>query len=306
MDPETPSFDDFLLFPNDHSDEAQVASQSFDLSGLNQISGENPEKVRQLAKVHAPLTLQHLLKKERPDMAWETYLKDLRHLINGDGLDNPNTRRERLAMFVEIMVERFENLVDKGEFDEVLPALRALPILYSPSAGKGAASWLRARRLFLDKNIATKSWKKYRIKDSPTVRNPIWADLGDFTLRIVNLATQELPKLLQLRNSATAFHYENKQRPRARKACRIICYNLNNGDLLVWPDWLNSCAFLPEKVSECPMGYKAAASAVLNNFFADPDNSQAEEILRGLLQQRSYPQAVNEARKAVLNYIAKQ
>lgn len=298
--------DDFRLFPYDGSAEMQALSMGFDLFQLKRIEKEALKEICPSSPEHSPLTLQVLWKKEKPNASWNNYLTDLRFLINQTDLDDPEKQRENLAVFIEIMVERFEYLVEQGEFDAALPKLRALPALYSPSAGKGASSWARANQLFRAKSIASQSWKKYRIKDSPSVRNPIWADLGDFTLRVVNLAAQDLPRLLELRKTAKAFCYIEKRRPRARKACRALFYILEDDDVLVWPDWLNCCAFLPKEISQNPDGYKTAASAVLGNFFADPNNQYAEEILHAFLQQHTYPQAVNEARKAVLNYIAKQ
>lgn len=257
-------------------------------------------------KRHFPLDLQNLWRRERPTTSIEEYLATLRHLINHADLDDVTKQNEHLLTFVEIMVERFEYLVEKGEFDDNLSKLRALPLLYSPKAGKGASHWERAYQLFHNKNVSANSWKKYRVQDSTSVRNPIWADLGDFTLRVINVASQELPRFLSLQQTAVFYCDLEKRRERARKACRIVLYILANDEVLFWPDWLNSCANLPARVSDSPEGYRAAASAVLNNFFADPENQYAEEILNPLLARLSYPEAVNEARKAVLKYIANQ
>ena len=75
-------------------------------------------------------------------------MADLRDLIKDEALDDPSLVSGHLAQLIELMVVRFERLVEVGQFDSALPRLTELPMLYSPHAGKGPTLFQTRMQLF--------------------------------------------------------------------------------------------------------------------------------------------------------------
>ena len=258
-----------------------------------------------IKKLHQPTPLLDAWKRWRYPGTLPEFVGTLRALIKDSELDDSSQLPKNLALFMEFMVVRFERLVDNGLFDSVLPQLTALPILYSPSAGKGAGEWERARALYKEKKIGTEALFEYRGRDPNVPRSPVWGELAEIAARVVWIAGEELPRLSSLKERAVAFHKDEWKRKGARKAVRWTSYLLNDRGFLIWPDWLELCEGLPARVRDDVARYTQAVGAVVDEFFAAPDHPLIEYLLAPMVLQGHYsrPDAVKEARRLILDWI---
>jgi len=195
--------------------------------------------------------------------------------------------------------------VEAGQFDSALPRLTALPLLYSPSAGKGAPQWKKAKALYEDKKVGTQALLEHRGRDPQTARNPVWGELAENAVRIVRMAAVELPmQILPRKSRAIALHVFERRRRGAKKTVRFTLYLLDNKEVLIWPSWLELCEGLSARVSDNTDHYKRAVKAVLDEFFADPANTFADEILKNLLESRSGYSRTEAVKQAIKNVLA--
>jgi len=255
--------------------------------------------------LYGPLHLRDAWYRWRHNHTLAGYLGDLRDLINDPLLDDPQLMEGNLARFIELMIVRFERLVEIGAFDSALPRLTALPLLYSPHAGKGAPEWEKAKAIYQQKKIGTEALLRYRGRDPQTARNPVWGELAEIAARVVRLAAAEFPlEILPRKNRAVAFHVFEKKRPDAKKIVRLTLYLLDDKGVLLWPNWMEFCEGLPERICDDIEHYKRAVKAVLGEFFADPGNTFADEILRTLLQSPSGYSRAEAVKQAIKNVLA--
>jgi len=180
-------------------------------------------------------------------------------------------------------------------------------MLYSPRAGKGASKWLRANAIFETKKVASEALLIYRGRDSSAVRNILWADLAEISTRVAYTASMDLKyNTITLRKRAQAYWRYSKKRKTAFESSQGIGYHLGGTETLLWPDWIDHCLNLPERVALDPSRYTIAAKHILNDFFADPSNaSEATAILKSQMSSKTYPEAVNEAVQNITRCIEK-
>ncbi|MFZ3376263.1 MAG: hypothetical protein WA183_11985 [Chthoniobacterales bacterium] len=256
-------------------------------------------------KHYGPMNLFEAWRLLRYNPSLPDFVADLRFSINDPDLDNPSKLAEYLARFIELMVIRFERSVEDRLFDSALPRLTALPMLYSPRAGKGASEWEKAKALFDQKKVGTQALSVYRGRDPHTARNPVWGELAENAARIVYMASVERPYAILLRKSdAVAFYIFEKKRPGAKKTVRTTLYLLDDKSVLLWPSWFDLCEGLPGRVSDDTDRYKRAVKAVLDEFFADPKNSFADEVLQKLLESTSGYSRSDAVKQAIKNVLA--
>ena len=239
----------------------------------------------------------------------EKFISDMRDEILTPELDDHETAAAYAGAFMVAFLQRFERLVQTGKMDHVLPGMSGLPILYLPRAGKRAAEWKFAEKLCAEKRVATESNLEYRGNDNQSARNATWKHLTYDTVWVIQHAALELPAFHALREKGTPrFRIFKQISKRADLAFRADVFLLENDELLVWPDWLDACDDIPRRqdshrlvpVREASDAYATAARAVLNNFFADPDNPYADKIVAEVKGVRSHlgrHDAVAEARK---------
>jgi hypothetical protein len=234
------------------------------------------------------------------------FIRDLRTLVNHPKLngDQPETAC-LLAQLIESTLERFSRLIEAGKMDEALPSLSALPILYSPKAGKGAANWVRAKDLYHGKKVGTKSAAPYLSHDSIANRNVVWAQLAEDTMRVVHLAALDQSKMSEMKAKAQGYYVLHECRAGAKKGVKTTFYALSDGTVLAWPAWVD---VLFDDISTYglndPASCKRAFRAVIEDFFAQPRNVHADAILGPMLSKnnsRSF--ATKEARKNILAVI---
>jgi hypothetical protein len=233
------------------------------------------------------------------------FVKDARLKIEDSALDDPKLASEHIAKFVESIVEDFEFFVETGQLDSVLPRLTALPTLYTTKASKGASKWESAKHTFEDKSVGSKSLCAHRGIDSQTTRNPNWGRLAQAAVRIAWNASQNYAKFQTLKLSAIDSHPLSWTRPYAKKALTRTLFLLGNQTILLWPDWLDLCEELPDRVKKDPDAYKRASRPIIEEFFADPSNPAADQILEPMLTSRTRSYAALQARKSIIDAIGR-
>ncbi len=263
------------------------------------------QTARKAKKLYEPLKLRLAWWRWRYNHNLPGFVADLRDLINDRPLDDPSLVTGHLARFIELIVVRFERLVEAGQFDPALPRLTALPLLYSPQAGKGALQWKKAKTLYEDKKVGTQALLEHRGRDPQTARNPVWGELAEVAARIVRQAAVELPlEILPHRKRAGAFRTFEKKRPGAKKTLQFTLYLLDGDDVLIWSGWLELRQGLPERVSDNPTVTSQAVKAVLAEFFADPANRFADDVLKTLLESPSGYSRAEAVKQAIKNVLA--
>lgn len=109
------------------------------------------ERAHHAGKLHQPYYLRTVWD-QRKKMVGAAGVQELVRIIRAGAssrkLDEPELAALLVATLIQETVERFELLVQTGTMDSVVPSLKALPLLYSTKAGKGAPEWRWARKLF--------------------------------------------------------------------------------------------------------------------------------------------------------------
>ena len=103
---------------------------------------------------------------------------------------------------------------------------------------------------------------------------------------------------------AVGFRVFEKRRPGAKKTVRLTFYLLDDKGVLLWPSWLDLCETLPSRVSDNSGAYKRAVKAVLDEFFADPGNRLANDVLKALLESSSGYSRTEAVKQAIKNVLA--
>lgn len=232
---------------------------------------------------------------------------------NSPELKDPEIAPAYAARLIATLVEKFEPLVEKGCFDEVLPRLPGLPILYSPKAGKGAGGWKHAAELFEKKGIATDCLQEHW--GTVASRNELWRSLAHDTIWVIQTAAFALPELSKKQRTAIqSWNFKKSRHRTARTQVGATLFRLPAEELLFWPKWLDACASIPRPApNDAPLPvrhalaeYLHAARAILDDFFSNAENPYAAEILRvvqGVRTEMPPASAVAEARKNVLDTI---
>jgi hypothetical protein len=262
------------------------------------------EAAKKAKKIHGPMHLLDAWWRWRHSHTLSGFVAGLRDSIKDRALDDPSLVAGHLARFIELMVVRFERLVEVGQFDSALPRLTGLPMLYSPRAGKGAPQWKKAKTLYQQKKVGTQALLEYRGRDPQTARNPVWGELAEIAVRVLHQAAVEYPILNSLKNRAVAFRVFENRRPRAKKTVRLTFYLLSDKGALIWPSWLEGCQGLPDRVSDNSDRYKRVAKPVLDEFFADPGNPFANDVIEALLESPSGYSRTDAVKQAIKNVLA--
>ena len=272
------------------------------------------ESARIAKKLHVPLDLREAWESEY-SRQWtiDNFLRMMKDIVKSKQLNDPAEAPFRIARLFEAMTHVFENMVKSGVLDQALPHLGALPILYSPKAGGGATDWVRAKDLYIKKGIGTQALCKSRGLTFDTSRTPVWAELAETVVRVINQARLELSPAADTPNAcgalidrAVAWGEYTKSRSKRAKKVRGRMFRLDDGGVLLWHSWLDDCTDLPGKVSEGRKSYLAVARKVVDDFFALPNNPRADDIVTyvtGVRTELPRPSAVGEARKSILKAI---
>jgi hypothetical protein len=270
------------------------------------------------AKRHIPTHLAEVWgQRVDPNPSVEKFVAAARFAVQTPALDDPKTAPAYAAHLMVALLEPFQRLVETGKLDEVLPRLTGLPILYSPRSGIGASEWQHARQLYDLKRVGAECMQEHRGNDSGLARNSMWRHLSADTVRVIQQAAMKLPFFRELRaRSEPCFKLSKRISRSARNKFDFEVFRLPGGELLAWPDWLDACETIPRgeadglpvPVAEARGAYLAAARRVLDNFFADPDNTHGDVIVTAVTGVRKgipRAQAVAEARKNVLDIIGR-
>lgn len=238
------------------------------------------------------------------------YLKSPQSLIAmiafvTDEMDSPELKDKEtapghFAKLMEVLVWRFELLVRDGVFDEALPRLSGLPILYSPRNGKGASQWEMARQLFESKRVGTDAFAEHSGLESSVARRIDFGVAAAHVAHLLWIASLELPELKQVRQRAVAFGIEKVQRRKNTESADVFWYHC--GDVILrWPSWLDYCENLPSCRLDAPQRYREAAEGLLAEFFATPGNEIAEEMAGIPADDPGYSLAIAETKRRILD-----
>ncbi len=252
-------------------------------SGLRRLSAEECQaaynKARIAGNIIEPVNLRTIWAKQKT-AGIQDLLGMIRKVVNSTEIDNPENTADYLARLLEAAVERFENLVQSGAMDDVLPRLTALPVLYSLYAGTGGRQWKRARAVFEDKKVGTKSVSAHRGKDPAAAKDPIWGLLAAESVKVASRAALQLPIMDACKEKAVAVGHVKSTRPRGKFLWQASVYLLADGGVLIWPDWLSACRGLPDSVRDNVEGYQAACRLILKEFFGEPGNKWGDALLK--------------------------
>lgn len=278
-----------------------------------QMTEEQARQVHETAKsnrmLSGPVSLIEAWKASHSRNSLPQFLADLRRLIKDEDLNDPRYMELHVAIFIEMMVVRFERLVDSGAFDSALPRLTALPMLYSPRAGKGAPGWERARKKYDEKRVGSAGLVEYRGHNPAASRTPIWGELAEMSVRVAWIAAGQFEEFRAQREEATGYRTFKFKRGTSTKAVCSTLFALRDGKALVWPEWLEKCRGLPKRAVDDIGAYKKAVGALLSSFFYDPMNPCADDVLRPLMQSTSgysRAEAVKQATKDILRCVGRR
>ena len=241
--------------PSDTAPENQEnggAEEKFDRSKLRRISRNEAisrcNAAEKAKKLHRPSDLR--TEWERPKRGIGHLVHIFRDYAKSTRLDDSESARRHLPWAVVEIVRVFEALVGAGEFRDVLPRLIGLPLLYSPSAGKGAGGWERARDLWEMNKMGAAALTKHRGTDSCVARNPTWGQLAEAAVGLARWAAMQFRDVAALRSRAVEWAPYEKRRPKAQNSVSGWFYFFEDGTVLAWPAWLDLCKNLPARVSD--------------------------------------------------------
>jgi hypothetical protein len=227
-------------------------------------------------------------------------IESTRELINDPVLKDPQTASGHFAKLLEATVWRFQLLVNDGVFDEVLPRLSGLPMLYSPENDKGAKKWLAARNLFHSKKVGTDAFSTHRGLESALTRRIDFGITASHAAHLLHYASLEFPELKKLREKASAVWMSETQGKKGAELVIVRWYHCGDA-ILRWPIWLDSCEGLPSRRLDAPARYRSAADGLLNEFFATPDNEIAESMAGMPASDQGYSNARAESKRRILD-----
>lgn len=282
------------------------------LSGLRQLDKEERKKVWKSAqsanRVHQPDWLRSLWERRKEDSKAKAVAKLIslmRRALDTPEVDDPDKASRYLARLVHIVVERFGRLVSGGVLDTVLPYLNALPLLYSNTAGNGATKWTWAHNVFKDKKVGTQASMPHGRSDPFGKRTLAWRCLAEDAVTVASYASLRLSQFDELRGRAVAYSRFAFRRLRARYGVFGIFYLLDDGSVLLWPDWLEKCRGLPLEVKAAVPRYQEACLALAQEFFGDRFNKHTDELLEPLLKNtRKHGQTDGRARMEAAQLVA--
>jgi len=240
-------------------------------------------RARIAKKIHGPENLRTVWAKKMKmtgTVGVQELLRIIRKGVNSPEMDKTEQTAAYLARLLEGAVERFENLVQTGAMDEVLPRMAALPVLYSPYAGKGSPEWKWARELFEAKKVGTEAVSAHRGSNYAATRNSSWKMLAIEAVKVARMAAIKLPVFDAYREEAIAVGHVEFKRPGGHYIWRASVYLLADKGVLIWPDWLSACRDLPPSVKDKTEDYQAACRLMLKGFFGDPENKWGDELLK--------------------------
>lgn len=252
-------------------------------------------------RVHQPMCLRSMWdqrKRGENPQAVAELVRIMRSGLNTPEIDDPVEAPKYLARLIHLVVTRFERLVIGGVLDDVLPRLDSLPLLYSVTAGNGAAKWIWARKLFKAKQVGEDASVLHgRSVDLCEKRTLQWRSLAEDAVAVARDASLEIAHFDELRRRAVASWPFAFKRVRAHYGLFGTLYLLDDDSVLIWPDWLEKCRGLPVKVKADVIRYKAVSLALAQEFFGGPYNKYADELLEPLLKSaKKHGQTAGRAR----------
>ena len=261
-----------------------AAAKTSDLPRLSQEEAQKAwNKARIARNIHGPENLRTVWAKKMEMVGAagvQALLSIIRAGVNSPEMDKTEQTAAYLARLLEGAVARFENLVQTGAMDEVLPRMAALPVLYSLYAGKGSPEWKWARELFEAKKVGTEAVSAHRGSNYAATRNSSWKMLAVEAVKVARMAAIKLPIFDAYREEAIAVGDVEFKRPGGRYIWRASVYLLSDKGVLIWPDWLSACRGLPQSVKDNIEGYQEACRLMLKGFFGDPENKWGDDLLK--------------------------
>ena len=207
---------------------------------------------------------------------------------------------------IQSAVAEFQRLVEARTVGLNLSKIASIPMNYTPSSGKGASRWTYAKLIYESNKVGADAVLPLYGSDPGVARNQVWGNLADATLSVIRFAQSVLPEWKSLMGRAVAVFPVEKKRKGGSKLVSGAFYLLDDGATLYWPDWFALCENLPTRISNNEAQYLQAARSVIDEFFADPDNPDADELVKPMMARGvSRPQAVNEIRNRVLKVISR-
>jgi len=241
-------------------------------------------------KVHGPCWLKNRWMTREREMKKEgiaELIAMIRNAMATPQMDDPKKAPLYVTKLVRLIVEQFERLVLGGALDETLPKLNALPLLFSPTAGNRASKWEWAVELFKRKRVGADAPLVHRSQDTDQTRAAEWRLIAKEAVIAARYTAASLPRLDRLRAKAVAYYRFDFRRERASYGVVGIFYLLDDGGVLLWPDWLDRCRDLRVPggvvhVAGNVRAYKTVVEMMAKEFFGDPKNSPAEELCAAL------------------------
>lgn len=230
----------------------------------------------------------------------EDFIRTARDLISDARFDDPCQAHVMIPAYVESLVANFLNLLEQGLLDEAAPNLTSLPILYSTQMGQGASKWLSAKQLFQEKGVATRALCSRRGSSPASARNQVWGELAECSIRVAHDASKRLLELQPLLNNASELKEIQDKIPGAVKAVKKTLYKADDRTFVLLPSWSVRCDGLPDRVCDGVSKYQDAVKAIVDDFFADPNNPHAARFLKPFIADWTRSQAVTHVRSSVV------
>lgn len=267
-----------------------LEKQGGNFEGLRQLSQEEMKQAWDSAysakQVHEPTWLRTIWGKRKEDAKVEAMAElvaMIRRALKTPEIDDPEKSSRYVVRLVYLIVQQFERMVAGGVVDEMLPGLNALPLLYSITAGNGASKWAWALKLFKEKGVGTHANAQHGRSDAVGTRTLQWRFLAEDASTVARYAALELAKFDELKGRAVGCARYVFRRLRAHYGLSGIFYLLDDGSVLLWPDWLEKCRGLPLEIKENIPRYEEACLALAQEFFGDPHNKHSVELLEPLV-----------------------
>ena len=269
-------------------------------------------------KHHFPLTLQKGWEREHSKYLMDDFRANIRDLVNKNPkLDDPEEAPLYLATLFQWMTYRFGALVDSGEFDEALPTLHALPVLYSPSSGKGASGWVQAREVFDGKRGGNKVRGKVGSKATGAYvgfpsggekRTQVWRRLAEMVVRVIQEVKDEMPGLRKKAEEAASYkihdigRHSAQSKPNAKRVVRTYFF-LEDGFTFCWHSWMDHLDKLPSIVRAGGDAFIEVVRMVVDDFFAAPKNERADEIINPMIGSGTRADAEAQAKWNIIEAV---
>ena len=141
--------------------------------------------------------------------------------------------------------------------------------------------------------------------DAYGIRTFQWRCLAEDAVAAANAASVRMPLFDERKGRAVAYTRFVFRELRAHYGLFGTFFLLDDGSVLVWPDWLEKCRGLPKQVKADVPRYKKACLALAQEFFGDRHNKHSAELLEPLLRKaRRKQQTAGRARMEAAKLVA--